>query len=369
MASPNIILITANAWPWNALGVTGELPLATPNLDSLANHGIVLDQTICPCPTEYVSLVSLLWGQTPIEHRCWTETDPLPDPKRALPALLRARHYVTLAAGDFPASLNPLQDHFDAFVHAGNRNASAEDRDSVAWAGDQAVRHIQPMNEPFFMWIHFRVAQAPHLVPAPWNTLCDAKAAALDGAAERKQTLLARYGSMSQIDHQIGRVLASLTARGMTNNLIVFSAAAGSALESLDPGEGLEAAHDAVIRVPLIIAGLRGQQRNVRDAALAQTSDIPATLLEICQGEDRLGRSLLAPLMGKGGIARTVAVSSIDTQTHLARSARYKLVESASPARKAFYDLQSDPNEQINLYHTAKGGTIQSALARYLPVG
>jgi arylsulfatase A-like enzyme len=68
---PNVLLITSDQQHWSALGVLNP-KIKTPNLDRLAREGTRFDRAYCPSPVCSPSRSSIITGQYPSTHGCWT---------------------------------------------------------------------------------------------------------------------------------------------------------------------------------------------------------------------------------------------------------------------------------------------------------
>ena len=68
---PNILLITSDQQHWYTLGRDNPR-IQTPNLDRLAGEGVQFDRAYCPNPVCSPSRSSIITGQYPSSHGCWT---------------------------------------------------------------------------------------------------------------------------------------------------------------------------------------------------------------------------------------------------------------------------------------------------------
>ena len=102
---PNILLITSDQQHWNTLGTINPR-IRTPNLDRLARDGTQLDRTYCPNPVCSPSRASILTGQYPSTHGCWTIGVKLPEETRTVGHELAAAGYDTTLVGK--AHFQPL---------------------------------------------------------------------------------------------------------------------------------------------------------------------------------------------------------------------------------------------------------------------
>ncbi|HOZ45409.1 MAG TPA: sulfatase-like hydrolase/transferase [Candidatus Hydrogenedentes bacterium] len=438
MARPNVIVILSDQHRWDCAGFAGNPDVRTPNLDALAAHGVVFDQTVCQFPLCVPSRSTLLTGQYPSTHGVLGNRQGLPTSSTTLPATLKASGYNTAAIGkmhfnppradygfdvmqlaeqdghgryvdDYHAWLKEqgVLDEMDVWDQVDRDSAPkrywdtfgamtsnlSEAQHSTTWIGNMAVRFVQSAREPFFLFVGFIKPHHPFDPPARWSRIYAPrqltlppgwclpvpKADACHGGffdpakmteARFRRVLAHYYASISHMDHQIGRVLATLTGRGFTNNLIVYASDHGDYMgqHGLIIKGGAKM-YDALIRVPLIIAGAVGQRRGVADDTLAQLTDIMPTILDTA-GLDAPscieGRTLRPQLEGAQSVLRDVAYCEGPDGIRIARTKRHKLVESPREELKAFYDLERDPHEFENLYGRPEAARGQAELTAAL---
>lgn len=243
MPQPNVILITAAGWrrecfAWHAANGT---PL-TPNLHALAAQSA--------------------------QHTVTGSADALGAFKE-LPAMFRNAGYTTAFVGDAPPpaaefgtalgdaryrewlAQEALADRLPAW-HADFDAAPPEVRQALGavrsslperahvstWIGVNAARVLQQALRPFFLWMHFSRPAFPFDPPAPWDEAAPRAGLVLPiqpplGAEfcgvpltePRLRRVWSHYlGNAALIDHQLGRVLSTLTARAITNTSVIFAA-------------------------------------------------------------------------------------------------------------------------------------------------
>ncbi len=71
---PNLLYIHSDQHSPYVTGCYSDPLVQTPNLDSLAQNGVVLDNTYCPSPICVPSRMSMLSGRFPHENDVWTNT-------------------------------------------------------------------------------------------------------------------------------------------------------------------------------------------------------------------------------------------------------------------------------------------------------
>ena len=98
MKRPNILLITSDQQHYSMLGAVNP-KLKTPNLDSLAEDGMLFDRAYCPNPTCTPSRASILTGMYPSQHGAWSLGTKLPEATPTLSRFLQDNGYETALVG------------------------------------------------------------------------------------------------------------------------------------------------------------------------------------------------------------------------------------------------------------------------------
>ncbi|NLC56570.1 MAG: sulfatase-like hydrolase/transferase [Armatimonadetes bacterium] len=255
------------------------------------------------------------------------------------------------------------------------------------WIGDRACAYLQSAAEPFFLTVSFvdphdpydppasylrRVdaAQVPAPIPPTWPEDPRSPAlfrrvsirelfAGLDEAAWRQ--IRAHYlASVAFIDDQVGRVLATLTARGLDDRTVVlFTSDHGDMLG--DHGLPFKGAwhYDACIRTPLLAAGpgiVPGEC-----PALIESLDLFPTVLELAGVTCKTpveGRSLVPWLRGEPpadwrDAAYTESYASysdrgLDGWARTLRTAEWRYTLFAAGGGEQLFHLAEDPQERVN---------------------
>ena len=182
--------------------------------------------------------------------------------------------------------------------------------------------------------------------------------------------------NMTMIDHQVGRILAALDARGYLDNaLVVFTSDHADALG--DHGHIQKwTMYDTVVRVPLIFWSKNlGLRRGTRDD-LVQMMDIAPTILDAAGAEvpgDFEARSLWGAVTEGGDYQPRDAVYAELARDHIQtgsefilmrRDRRWKVVVYLDDTSGELYDLQADPDEVRNLWNDASVQAIRDELQR-----
>lgn len=274
------------------------------------------------------------------------------------------------------------------------RSNLPEECTSTAWVGREAVRYVQQAREPFFLWLSFIKPHHPFDPPRPWDRMYDPKAlqlppgfcvpppeqdlrreAALFDMREMteprfRKVLAYYYANISHVDQQVGRLLATLTARGNTNNIVVFCAGHGDYMGQHGLiGKTGAPCYDSLLRVPLIVAGIPGQRRGETDSALAELADVAPTLLDAAGVPAPRGLSGLSllPALVDGAVHPREAGRALCGPSRIARTRTVKLIAAPDSTDCACFDLENDPHEFENHHQDRAFAKVRAQLAALLP--
>ena len=117
----NVLLITSDQQRWDALGWNNPV-LKTPALDRLCAEGILFDRAYTCNPVCTPARVSILTGEYPSKHGCYTIGTRLPVDYRTIPGIAAAADCFTAIVGKAhfqPCAAEPLgcRDSFEAPPH------------------------------------------------------------------------------------------------------------------------------------------------------------------------------------------------------------------------------------------------------------
>lgn len=232
----NVLLITSDQQRWDTLGRLNPA-IRTPNLDRLAERGILFERGYTVNPVCTPSRCSLLTGQYPSRHGCFHVGTSLPaDYGPTVAEAFADAGYATSLIGKahFQACKDPVSpesaphvhdlDHFDGWhgpyfgfehaelvightsePHAGGMHYGAwlrqqgverseffdihdydhygawslpEALHGSTWVADRsiaAVDRARDEDRPFFLWASFQDPHNPYVTPEPWASMYDAQ--------------------------------------------------------------------------------------------------------------------------------------------------------------------------------------------------
>jgi len=251
------------------------------------------------------------------------------------------------------------------------------------FTGNRCVEWLENYDrqDPFFLWAGFCAPHPPYDAPEPWlqHHAPDTMPAPVDNPNPGNWPILrAHYAAMIElIDHEIGRLLATLERRGwLDETLVLFVSDHGEMLG--DHGlDGKCWPHDPSIRVPCL-ARFPGVIRpgSVSDG-LVSLIDLPVTCLaavDVHNADAALpktpGRSLMNHWKAPQSPFRRFIFSENGGQFNpafrLLRTGGEKLVDWHAEGRISFYDLEADPSESRDLGGKPAFSSRQQALQKDL---
>jgi hypothetical protein len=370
---PHTVLILVDALRADHLGCYAGEELGTPNIDRLAQQGVVFEKAISQGSWTRPSTASMMTGLYLSQNGLgtpWREAEEgrlsarsLNPSISTLAEILTAEGHTTAFVGG-NATLKPLFGITRGFTHHLWR--STNDGAVIAEDFERWLRTEHP--ESSFCYIHFMDVHNPlpmETIPGRLDTGLD-----FDLVSDSKGELMSYYAAaVRRADQHVGRVIRTLEEAGMLEDtLIIFSADHGEELGEhggiLSHGRTL---YRELLHVPLVMR-LPGQAfARERIDQPVQLIDFMPTILDYlqCPPADLPGRSLL-PLIRGEEAERVAAFSehvkpdrygqSVTTRSHqLIQS--YRLEEDTR--------LGSPADLQPGLSVAVKGQRIQGK--RFIP--
>jgi arylsulfatase A-like enzyme len=252
-----------------------------------------------------------------------------------------------------------------------------------------------PKEKPFYMYVSFTAPHDPRTPPKEYRDRYDASKLPLpanylpehpfnNGELRIRDEKLAKwprteaivreelakyYAMITQMDDQIGRILAALDASGEADNtVIVFTSDHGLAIGSHGL-MGKQNLYEHSMKAPLVIAG--PGVRKGESQALTYLFDLFPTLSAMSDlpiPESVEGKSLLPILRGKRAAVRDSIFLAYRGIQRSVRSERWKLIEYAVKGLRTsqLFDLVNDPHELKNLADSPEHNVVVQRLAREL---
>lgn len=376
---PNILFVFSDDQRWDTIRALGNDEIHTPNLDRLAERGFQFTNAYCMgsmvgavCLPSRAMLITgqSLW-RIPENPRSKTPPDGVP----LLPVQLRKAGYATFHCGKQGNSCTFGNAAFDVNIEHAGRTA-----DSAVEMADAAIAFLKEHDagRPFFMYLAPQVPHDPCLAPERFHQMYDPEKLTLSKnflpehpfdngelqvrdellaahprtPAEMKQHLAGYYATITHLDYEVGRVLAALDERGLSENtVVIFSSDQGLAVGGRHGLMGKQNLYEHV-KPPLIFAG-PGIPRG-RSDALVYLFDLFPTICALAGAEvppQVEGKNLLPIIRGQESKVRDTLFAAYKDVQRMIRDERWKLLEyNAGDVRNTqLFDLDADPDELHNL--------------------
>ncbi|MEO1619111.1 MAG: sulfatase [Planctomycetota bacterium] len=425
---PNVVVVLCDDIRWNALSCAGHPHLKTPNIDALAKDGIYFENMFCTTSLCSPSRATILSGLYAHSHGVTNNFTDYPADLDSFPRRLQAAGYKTAYIGKWHMGEKSDEPRpgFDYFVtHKGqgkyfdtefnfngngrkvvlgyyttvvtdmaldwmsdHREKSADDR-FFLMIGQKAPHSFyfpEPKYENTFDGVEinyphtsFQLDGKPKWMKQRLRTWHGIYGPLFDwrkefpnddasGVVDFARMVRAYWGTILSVDDSVGRLVEDLKAAGEYERTMFVFLGDNGLLEGEHGMVDKRTAHEASIRVPMIIRypGWTGDQPGVKVAQQVLTTDVAPTIL------DAAGAEPLENIHGDS-IKRLVTDENPEWRrewlyyynyekqfpytpnVRSVRGDRYKYIRyphgdgSKDRHLAELYDLKSDPGETTNL--------------------
>lgn len=267
---PSVLIITLDTTRADRLGPYGYIGAVTPTYDQMAAEGTVFNRAYSTCPLTIPSHSTIFTGKAPPSHGVRDNGDfILGDDQLTLAERFQEAGYHTAAfTSAFPTQSRwGFSQGFDLYHDPLNDLPTQLDWRDERRAGDvvdDALRLLDGVDGPSFVWLHLFDAHWPYDPPAPWDTRL----------AGRPYD-----GEIAYASKQVGRFL-EWWDETHPNSVVVITADHGEGLG--DGGEQTHGflLHDGTMHVPLILRGTGVPEGQVVDDTVGHV-DIAPTVLRL----------------------------------------------------------------------------------------
>ncbi|MBT3378633.1 MAG: sulfatase-like hydrolase/transferase [Lentisphaerae bacterium] len=411
------------------LSVYGGDAVPTPNLDRLADRGVVFDHAITQSTVCAPARASMMTGRYVSDHGVWTNDVPFRDGVEYLPERLNELGYATAAFGKlhhFPADdakgfkhvrqmeegrlgddepyLAWLKGRHPEVTRMWNAQdghfAFGEDEYYEHWIASEAIRfiethHTASPDQPFLAWVAFQGPHGPfdppielrgtcreERLPKPLTRNVDPETPEPETVQYRRarepgptdiehiMRLRGAYAEMIvAIDNQIGRLLDTLEQTGtLDQTTIIFSADHGDMLWDYGITAKGPFPYRGQLDIPMIVANHHALTPGTRSVSLVGNIDIPGTILDIAGAKRGIGmsRSLLELGREYPVNPRTVNYSEFCDSVRTVEDHRYRYSYYPFEGVAELYDHSEDPDEQRNLAGKEEAASVERRFLQHL---
>ena len=455
---PNVLWICTDQQRFDTLGCYDQPFVQTPNLDQLAENGVLFERCYSQSPVCTPSRASFLTGRYPRTTRCRQNGQSIPEDEVLITSILANAGYSCGLSGKLhlstcnpsvrPSGEHRIDDGYAEFhwshhpepdwptneyqhwlreqgttykrtPYKGSTQVQAgmpAEYHQTTWCAQKAINFIEAQSESVRKqpWLFSVNIFDPHHafdppveyleryltilddIPLPSCTeeelntkpvfqQIDHKAAYntpglhpfVELTDDEHRLLRAAYWAMCDlIDAQVGRMLEALDRTGQRENtIVIFMSDHGEMLG--DHGIYLKGPYfyEPAVNVPLIISWPGKVKAGLRSRALVELTDLAPTLLDaigMARHPGMQGQSFWAILNGAADPAshREDVYSEYYNampwhheparpQATMVRTDRHKLVMVHGLDQGELYDLQEDPQELKNLWHSPEHQSLK----------
>jgi arylsulfatase A-like enzyme len=397
-APPNVLFILVDDMRPDCIGAVGHPVVKTPTLDSLVKGGFRFHNAYClgsnigaVCTPSRNMILS---GQS--YFRGWKMNLAPGDGPNFADAMKQAG-YITYRhgkKGNVARLLNARFDHNHALENDEKERSAGHPGKTITETTIEFLKQ-QKGEKPFFIFLEYEAPHDPRVgsketlalyerdrIPLPKNFIPvhpfdngemlvrDERLAKWPRTeSEIRKHLHDYYAVITGIDEQIGRVLATVKEKGLTENtIVIFAADSGLAIGSHGL-MGKQNLYDHTMRTPLIFSGPsipKGESK-----ALVYLMDIFPTVCEWTGAKapaDLDGISFAPVLKGKSTTARETLFTAYANVQRAVRDERWKLIRYPQVDQTQLFDLQNDPDELKNLASDPESAKQIARLTKELEV-
>ncbi len=330
---PNVIFILTDDQRWDALGVMGNTIIQTPNMDKLANNGVLFQNAYATTSICCVSRASILTGQYESRHGIHDFKTNLTDSQenQTYPILLKEAGYKIGFIGKYGIGDKPPVDRFDfvfnteagglmqpTYITTDKNGNKVHDTDTIGHSIHNFLDQYGKGSAPFCLSVSFK---APHeedgdppkyiiqprykdlykdvVIPEPvtaaekyWNQFPDFFRTDENFARKRWKGLFGTdylyqenvknyYRLITGVDDVLGNMMAQLKKQGIDKNTIIIVMGDQGMFLGEHGMEGKWYGYEESIRLPLIIYNPLAPDKikQYRAQQIALNIDIAPTIL------------------------------------------------------------------------------------------
>jgi arylsulfatase A-like enzyme len=305
-APPNILLVIADDLGLDAsnqYAVAAEKPF-TPNLDQLANEGLVFDNAWSN-PTCSPTRAGILTGKYGDRTGVKDADDDLSTDETSLQSYIHERlpgkyvdavigkwhlgpqpggldHPNQMGVGYFSGIIGGGVEDYEDWTRVTNGRRSSETEYVTSKLVDLAVEWTGAQEDPWFLWLAFNAPHTPfHLPPA---NLHDRNLSGTEEDIEENPRPY-YFAAIEAMDTEIGRLLDSLDSQVRANTIVIFMGDNGTPGQVAQSPYGRRKAKGSLyqggINIPFLITGSGVTRIGERESALVNTTDLFSTIASL----------------------------------------------------------------------------------------
>jgi arylsulfatase A-like enzyme len=402
---PNIIFVLTDDQRWDSYGAAGNKIIQTPNLDALANKGIMFKNAYVTTSICCVSRASILSGQYESRHKINNfKTDFTPEAlMNTYPLLLKNAGYKIGCVGKYGVGVKnqpiAFYDYWSAtkkeqpdYIMTSTDGRTVHNTDSVGSdigifldkfagkgpfclsVGFKAPHEQDGMPPRFIVQERFKDLYKDVTIPTPetadpkyWESFPDFFKTDINVARVRwkplfstpelyQETVKNYYRLITGVDDVVGKMVAKLKKLGIDKNTVIIFMGDNGFYLGEHGLEGKWYGHEESIRVPMFIYDPRLPQNKtgVKSAQIALNIDVAPTILDIAGIKVPVvmqGINLVTPQKAREYFyyEHTYDKSPKIPQSEGIVTKDFKYLNYIEHNYEELYSIKNDPHEKTNL--------------------
>ncbi len=413
----NVMVILCDQLRYDFLSCYGSTEINTPNIDKLAQDGVLFQHATTASPVCAPGRASMMTGRYVSDHNVWTNDVPFRENMEFLPQRMKDNGYVCGAFGKLHHYPKKDSKGFDVALQMEERRLGDDDdyyqylkalhpeicdlygMDSTGhfafslseyyeeWIANNTMKFIaENADRPFFTWVSFQGPHGP--IDAPHNngisekiTISDPVNTAFVPPCEVPRYRKSRgdsddmnsqrsyregYAELVQlIDYEVGRLIDFLKEHGKYDDtVIIFSADHGDLCGDYNMRQKGPFPYRAQLEIPMIVTNHSQLPKNEKSDMLVSNLDIAGTVLDVACDTKPLGYSRsIAAMYNDKSLQRDVIFSEFCDSMKLVTTKTHKM---------AYYpftgqcELIEHDNETINLAELPEYQVMKAQLLMHI---
>lgn len=373
---PNIIIILSDDQGWGDLGISGNTNISTPNIDKLAQTGVIFDRFYV-CAVCSPTRAELLTGRYHVRGGVYSTSEGgerLDLDETTIAEVFKKAGYSTAAYGKWhngmQAPYHPNARGFDDFYgfcsgHWGDYFSPMLEHNGEIVTGngfttddftDHGIQFMEKnKNMPFFLYLPYNTPHSPMQSPEDYWKRFENKELIMRFQEPEKEDIQftrAALAMCENIDWNVGRIMAKIEELGIAENTIViyFSDNGPNAFRWNGGMKGKKGTTDeGGVRSPMFLNWKGSIQGGKTVKEIAGAIDLLPTLVDLTGVEFEPQKSLdgvsLKPLlMGENSSWTERFIFNHWGKNTSVRSQKYRL-----DAGNRLFDMESDPGQTKNI--------------------
>ncbi len=371
---PNILLIIADDMGLDATpGYNiGTVKPTVPNIQNMINTGVRYNN-FWSYPTCTPTRSSILTGKYGFRTNVLKVDDPLSTSETSLQSYIgssystavigkwhlsrTASHPTDIGVGYYAGLLTGAAGSYNNWNLTENGTTSTSTEYITSKITDLAIDWKAAQTKPWFLWLAYTAPHSPFHLPA--DSLHSQGMLPSDAASIAANPLPYYMAMIEAMDHEIGRLLNSMSQAEKDNTIIIFIGDNGSpnqVVQKYNSRKAKGTVYKGGINVPMVVSGYGVSRFNQTDDAFTGTVDLFATIADIAgtgTTEINDSKSFRRTFTETSYITKSYLYSEVGNTTntntdYTIRNATHKYIM-FNDGSEELYDLSANPFENPNL--------------------